>query len=93
MENISGPIAILDNEYVSTALKVLLAVYGALAAPKLPESIKNLFGNVVFRLLLLFLIAYLGNRRPDISLMVVIVFVITMNVLSEQELKENFEQI
>ena len=41
---------ILENQYISTSLAVFLVLYGGLAAPKLPESMVDLFSNPFFRL-------------------------------------------
>ena len=38
-----------NNKYVSTILTTILVIYGSMAAPSLPSSLKKLFNNVVFK--------------------------------------------
>ena len=83
----------LDNKYVSTVLSVLLAVYGGMAAPTLPPYIQKLFGNEIFRIVVLALIVYKGQRDPQLALMIAVAFVVTMNYLNESTIKENFRQV
>lgn len=86
-------LSFLDNKYVSIILSVLLAVYGGLAAPALPPFIKKLFENEIFRIVILALIVYKGQRDPQLAIMIAVAFVVTMNYLNEYEVKENFKRV
>ena len=70
--------SILENQYVSTSLVVFLVLYGGLAAPKLPKSIIKLFSNPLFRLLIIFLIAYTSSKNHSIALVATIILVMLM---------------
>ena len=81
--------SILENQYVSTSLVVFLVLYGGLAAPKLPKSIIKLFSNPLFRLLVIFLIAYISSKNHSIALVATIILVLLMqdsndNVISNK---------
>lgn len=69
---------ILENQYVSTSLAVFLVLYGGLAAPKLPKSMVKLFGNPIFRMLVIFLIAYTSSKNHSIALVATIVLILIM---------------
>ena len=74
-----------SNVYASTIIGLFLVLYGGLAKPKLPSFIRNLFNNPIFRVLILALIMYRGNKNPQLSIMLAVAFVITLNLVSEQE--------
>lgn len=81
---------IMQNPYVSATLVLFLILYSALARPDLPDFIMNLFNNAIFRLLILFLIAYFAAKNVQVAILVAIGFTITMNLLSERKMAENF---
>ena len=81
------------NPYFSTIITIILSVYAVLASPKLPSYFKKLFDNSIFKILIISFIGYRANKNPQLSLLVAICFVVTLNFLSEQENKEAFSQI
>lgn len=71
----------LNNNYVATILFMFTAVYAAFVAPQLPNYIRDLFNNPLFRLAFLFLILAVGETRrgsPAAAFIVAVVFMITM---------------
>lgn len=81
------------NPYFATILTIILTVYAALASPKLPNFLKKLFDNTIFKIFIISFIAYRANKNPQLSILIAICFVITLNYLAEKETKETFEQI
>jgi len=80
----------LQNPYVSAPLTLFLILYGALARPDLPDFIMDLFDSAIFRMLILFLIAFTASKNPQIAIIVAVVFTLTMNLLSEKKMAEGF---
>tara|TARA_Y200000002_G_scaffold378346_1_gene385560 strand:+ start:824 stop:1627 length:804 start_codon:yes stop_codon:yes gene_type:complete len=83
---------ILDNQYVSTSLAVFLVLYGGLASPKLSKCMIKLFSNPLFRLLIIFLIAYTSSKNHSIALVATIVLILVIQESKEStniESKEN----
>jgi hypothetical protein len=74
-------------------LQVALILYSSSARPPVPPAMKDLFNNVVFRILVLSLVAYLGSKDVVLSLMVALGFIITLAVISNVEAKEAFSQL
>tara|TARA_E500000178_G_C16998013_1_gene744210 strand:+ start:204 stop:950 length:747 start_codon:yes stop_codon:yes gene_type:complete len=68
---------------------MFLVFYGGLASPKLPKLIKNLFMLPIFRIFILSLIVYKGNKNPTLSLVVAIGFVLIMDKLKKEETFSN----
>jgi len=86
------PIALLNNENVAIGLSLLLALYADDAKIKLPNFIRELFANPVFRIVILsLLLIHDFNKAPHIALTVALAFTWTMHLISKQELEENFE--
>jgi hypothetical protein len=82
-----------SNENVKTIMSLFLVLYASLARPDLPNFIRKLFENPIFRILVLSLIVYRGNKDPQLSLMVAIAFTVTLNLMAEKEVQEGFKQI
>ena len=78
------------NKTVSSVVGLFLVLYGGLAKPKLPGFIRSMFENPVFRVVILALIMYRGNKDPQLSLMLSVGFVMVMNKLNEEKIKEEF---
>lgn len=84
----------LNNEYLLIGMGLLVALYGANARVALPEMVRNLFSNNIFRVVFLsLLLIYRLDKAPHVALAVALVFTLAMYSLSEMEKKENFEVI
>ena len=81
LKKMLDPNYLVQNSYLFAVLSIFLTMYGPRLHMKLPQSIKNLFDNVVFRGAVLFLIAYLSSSNFQSSLVISIIFLVTMNVL------------
>ena len=78
------------NKNISSIVGLFLVLYGGLAKPKLPRFIRNLFENLIFRVIILALIMYRGNKDPQLSIMLSVGFTMVMNKLNEEKIKEEF---
>ena len=81
---------LFKNKYSSVLITMFLVLYSGLAAPKLPNFIMKLFEHPIFRVLILSLIVYNGNKDPQLSIMIAVGFTVTMNILSKQKFFEGF---
>ena len=81
---------IFEHKYLSIIFTMFLVFYSSRAAPKLPNFMLKLFDNAIFRILILTLIVYKGNRDPQFAIMIAVCFTISMNILSKQKLFEGF---
>ncbi len=81
-----------QNKYVSATLTLFLILYAGLARPAFPPILKKLFDNPLFKMLILSLIVYSSQKDPKLAIMVAVAFTVTLNLLSEQEIKESFDQ-
>ena len=77
---------LLSNEYVLTSLKVFLALYAAMAAPRLPSEVLNLFSNPLVKIAWAAVIVILATKKPDLALIVAVAFVVTLETLNKQNL-------
>ena len=56
------------NDYVNAAVAVLLIVYSAYGATRLPPYLLRLFDMPLFKMLVFFLIVYLARKSPTIAI-------------------------
>tara|TARA_B100000497_G_C7688695_1_gene418024 strand:+ start:235 stop:1083 length:849 start_codon:yes stop_codon:yes gene_type:complete len=73
----------LDNVYISTTIKVLIGLYAAFAAPKLPPSLVDLMDNILVRVAFAFVIVLTATRDPSIALMIAIAFIVTLQTANK----------
>jgi len=83
---------ILDNEIVTVFMALFVTLYALnLGKMQLPPYIKKLFKNTIFRIAFLsLLLVYRFEKTPHVALTVAIVFVITLDYIADEEIKENF---
>jgi len=88
-------LSILDNDYVATFLALFVALYGiALSRVKLPDFIRNLFNNNIFRVLFLsLLMIHNFDRSPHVAVIVALLFVLTMQYIDDKETEETFAYV
>ena len=97
VENISATVGsslegIYSNKTASAVIGLFLVLYAGLAAPKLPKSVAKMFGNSAFRLVILFLVAYMSSRNTSIAIIATVALVISMQTLSYHEANEKVHQ-
>jgi len=86
------PKYLVQNTYLFSVLTIFLSMYGPRLHTQLPESLKSLFNNPVFRGIVLFLICYLSSTNFQTSIVITVVFLVTMNLLHTNQVFEKFER-
>lgn len=76
----------LDNKNINITIKILLGLYAALAAPKLPPTLANLVDNTFIRIAFAFVIVYMATRDPSIAILVAIAFIVTLQTANKMRL-------
>jgi len=82
----------LQNPYISGTLNILLILYSSLAAPELPDFMKTFFKSTIGKIIIISLIAFTANKNINISLLVAIAFVITLNFINTEEHANNIAE-
>src|SRR6476659_6039689 len=90
--DINSAMSPLEQPMVAGLLRLFLVLYGGMVAPALPDSILKWFGNVPFRIFILFLIVWTANHDPTLSLLIAVCFTVTLNVLSGKKAFEKFQE-
>jgi hypothetical protein len=75
----------------SNVLKLLLVLFGATAAPKLPSYMLRWFDHVAFKIGFIAMIMWTSNYDPAMSIVLAIVFYVAFSALEARKAKENFE--
>jgi hypothetical protein len=80
-----------NNKILSSVLGMLLVLYAAMAAPKLPKSVVKVFDNTFFKLGYMFMIAYLATKDPSVAIITAAALLITLQTLSSREASDKAE--
>ena len=91
LKKMLDPNYLVQNTYLFAVLSIFLGMYGPRLHMKLPDSIKNLFNNPLFRGVVLFLIAYLSSSNFQSSIVITVIFLVTMNMLHTSKVLEDFQ--
>ena len=83
--------AVLDNKYFIATLAVLTACYGGFAAPKLNPAALSIVASDWFKLIIIFLVAYLPKKNFQLALCIAVAFVLTSHVLVQYKIFEGFQ--
>lgn len=86
-------LGVLDNEYVSSAVTLVLILYASLAAPKLPENVAKLFDNTAFKLVIFFLIAYTAKKSPTVAAVSAAGVMISLQTLNRYEVNKKMVEV
>ena len=81
---------VFNDKIASTVITLFLVLYGGMAAPKLPSFVVKLFENPIFKIAVLALIVYNGNRDTTFAIMIAVAFTVTLNTISKQKFMEGF---
>ena len=83
----------LDNKYVNGILTLFIVLYASMIGPELPNVVKNLFSNTIFKMFILFLVIIMGSTEPKLAIIIAIAFVLTMDFLYIHDTKEAFYNV
>jgi hypothetical protein len=76
------------NPHIKATLLVLLGLF-FVVSPKIPDTIRLLYNNVIFRIMIILLIIFLSVHDYQLAIMVTIVYLLTLQKLNTNENFEN----
>ena len=79
---------ILENDIVSTIIKIVLICYSVYIAPKLSNHLLVLFDNIFFKILIISLIFYISQVEPVISILLSIAFILSIYTINNLKLQD-----
>jgi membrane protein CcdC involved in cytochrome C biogenesis len=83
--------AFLSNKTLTTVAALLVAIYGALAAPALPNQVILFFDTWYGKILFMFLIAFVASHNFQVALMIAVLFFIILQLATRLDI-ENFKK-
>lgn len=82
---------ILNNDFLLITIFLLVFVYASLSEIELPKWSKDLLKNDFVKILFLCLILMISVKQSShIAILMAVIFVVTLEYLNQQEMKENF---
>jgi len=85
--------SVYSNKTANAVIGLFLVLYASLAAPKLPKSVAKIFGNKIFKMVFLFLIAYMASRNVSVAIISAVALVVSMQTFSFHQANEKVQQI
>jgi hypothetical protein len=91
----SLPTSLTNDELAMSVIIFSSIIYVlSLSNIKLPCSVKNLFDNIIFKMVFLSLIiVYTFEKSPHVALIIALVFVMTLEYLNKEKMYENCEYL
>ena len=86
LQGLLNPNILIENAFLFSILSVFLVMYGPRLHIGLPQTIRGLFDNAIFRAVVLFLVAYMANKDFVGALTISIIFMVTINLLQTTEI-------
>lgn len=90
---INRSLCFLDNKFLSYFIKMLLILYIVLIAHKLPYFMIELLRNNFIRVIILFMVVWMGNKDYTIGLLISIAFIMSMNYINNLDMRKQFEEL
>ena len=91
---IQDKLSVVDNNVIlNSVIGLFLALYGGLAAPKLPRSIAKLFDYTIVKLIAFFLLAYLASKDKGVAIVASVALIVTLQTLSKYKLMDKLSQL
>ena len=84
---------VYSNKTANAVIGLFLVLYAGLAAPKLPRSVANIFGNKIFKIVILFLIAYMSSRNISVAIIASVALAISMQTFSYHQATKKVQQV
>ena len=84
---------LFNLKWVSPVLVLFLIMYGSIAAPALPQGVLKYFDMTIVKVFVLAGALIVRNYAPTLSLMIAIVFMITMNLLKDHNVIEMAQEL
>ncbi len=81
---------LMENNTLVIVVSIIVALYSALIAPALPNSVIRFFDTLLGKLIFIFLIAYVSSKNIQVALLISIGFVLTLQLAYKLE-AEHFE--
>ena len=76
---------VYGNTVLSAVLGMILILYSAKAAPELPRALNRLFEIPLFKIVFMFLLAYITSKDPSVALITAIILYLSIQALSYYE--------
>ena len=86
LKDFVNPKNFIESAWLFGCLALFLAFYGPRLHPQLPDAMRKLFNNAVFRGGVMFLVIYLSRRDMAMALTITVIFMVLMNLLQTSKL-------
>ena len=82
-----------NNKILNPLLGLILVLYASIAAPKLPKTVTIWFDNTWFKLVFMFLIAFMATKDQSVAIISSIALLVTLQSLSAQKTTDSVLEV
>ncbi len=79
---------IKNSEYAFIGLAVVLIVFAAYIAPRLPGNIIGLFDNTIIKVLIFLIIAFAAKQNPTIGIILLVCLMVLIQTASQRKIEK-----
>lgn len=84
---------VLRNPYTMALLKITLVLYASQIAPRVSPKVTSIFQYTIVKILSIALIAYIAEIDFQLSIILAVVFVLSINLLSGRGPLESYQEL
>ena len=79
---------ILNDNMINIILIIFVAVFQCILLPKLPPQMLSFADNIVFKVVVLTLIAFMANRNLRLSILIAVLFLLILNIANNNNIEK-----
>jgi hypothetical protein len=84
---------IKKNEYATMGIAVVLIVFAALVAPRLPGTVIGLFDNSIVKLLIFLIVAFAAKKNPTIGIVLAVCLMVVLHISSQRKIEKKINDV
>ena len=79
---------ILNDNMINIILIIFVTVFQCILLPKLPPQMLSFADNIVFKVVVLTLIAFMANRNLRLSILIAVLFLLILNIANNNNIEK-----
>ena len=79
---------ILNDNMINIILIIFVTVFQCILLPKLPQQMLSFADNIVFKVVVLTLIAFMANRNLRLSILIAVLFLLILNIANNNNIEK-----
>tara|TARA_Y100000389_G_C17436516_1_gene505878 strand:+ start:1015 stop:1485 length:471 start_codon:yes stop_codon:yes gene_type:complete len=78
---------ILNDNIINIILVIFVVIFQCVLLPKLPSQMLSFADNIIFKVVILTLIAFMANRNLRLSILIAVLFLLILNIANNNNIE------